>query len=639
MTHCTDCYGTNTILPCANVGCIDVNYSKCILYSGDNLYCALGAVGNFSFTGVAVVPGSDTTVTLPASNVSGTGTGITFEVTRTAGSNSYIVKLANSGSGYAVGNQVKILGTALGGTTPANDLVLTITELAAVIPNGSNLDAIIELFHNSLCSGVSAGGIDYTTMSYSCLRQSGVLTGIGSAITTEKQFVESASAALCAINTSLNAYDTTLPISSFTNVGSLPGVSAPYTLNEVLGGVGTAIANINSGLNYGSITANPCVAYSFTAKPSTSVVADYFNWITTNMCGMYGTLNGNITSVTTLANSLKTYISGGSSVPASVDTSTLPGGSSTSTASSAINLLISQVAGINGVLSSVPSANYSLTWASCFGGSYPTNSVFKTQTWNYTNTATTLQNQLDRIVTVLSSLNLKFDATQFTITAGACGASIALASGIAFTPASLNAAVLNDLGDVNNTGLSNGDVLTYDTGVWKNKALTVKVNGSTVPVTKTVATSEITFDIALTDNTPVIYPLVANNTAEYTVSTATRFPLGTQAFPFGTKHGGMVTLQGVLQMTPVGAGLSWTHLGSKIIATLPVAIRPSNPVYFNAELYVKVGATYSNSYTRATGIIDTAGNLTLSLMNPSGSLVLTTSDLIEVVIGGVSYAI
>jgi hypothetical protein len=81
-------------------------------------------------------------------------------------------------------------------------------------------------------------------------------------------------------------------------------------------------------------------------------------------------------------------------------------------------------------------------------------------------------------------------------------------------------------------------------------------------------------------------------------------------------------------------------LGTKIVATLPAPVRPTTTdVYFNVELYVKVGATYSNSYTRATGQITPTGNLILHLMNPSGSLVLTGADLIEVVIGGVTYAI
>ena len=642
MGHCIDCYGSSVVAPCSDQGCLSTNFGKCITYSGIDLFCATGAIGNISVGGTAVVPGTTTTHSnVSGTNISGSGTGATFDVVRTAGSNSYTVVVANRGSGYAALNQVRILGTSVGGASPANDITITVSTLNAVIASGANLDTIITTFHNALCSGISgAGGLDYSTLNYSCLRQNGVLTGIGTPITTETQFVTSSSAALCALNTSLNAYDTTVNISAFTNVGSLPGVTAPYNLNEVLGGIATNLVNLDAQQNYSSITSNPCVSYAFTTKPVTSVVSDYFNWITTNMCGMYTTLNGTITSTTTTANNLKTYIAGAGTIPSVVNTSTLTGGSATSTAATAITLLVSQVTAINTALLSVPSSNFALTWASCFPGSFGANSVFKSQTWNFSNTAASLQTQLDRIVTVLSRLNIKFDATYFTVDATtSCGASIGLQAGVAFSPASLNAAVLNDLGDVTTSSLVNGDFLTYDTGVWKNKVVTVKINGATTSVTKTVSAGEVSFDLAITNATPTAIPLNPNNTGEYTVANAPRFPLGTQPVPYGVLHGDMVTLHGVFQINPVGGGLVWAHLGTKVIATLPLALRPAGIIYFNVELYVKVGATYSSTYTRATGQIDPAGNFTLILMNPTGSLALTSSDLIEVVIGGATYVV
>lgn len=642
MGTCVDCYGTSTIAPCATVGCTSTNYGKCITYSGLDLYCSIGAVGTLTSSGTAVVPGTTTVYTLGGTNLSGTGTGATFEVTRTAGSNAYTVKIANRGSGYAVGNQVKILGTSLGGATTANDLVITIATLNPVIPTGSTIDSIVATFHNALCSAVAGSGIDYSALNYSCLRQNGVLTGIGTVITTEGQFVTSASAALCSLYTTMNAYDTTINISAFTNVGSLPAVSAPYTLNEVLGGVATAIVNINSSLNFSSITSNPCIAYAFTTKPSTSVVSDYFNWITTNMCGMYGSLNGSISSVTATASSLKTYISGVSAIPASVDTSTLPGGTSTSTASVAINLLISQVAALNSLTGSMPASTYSLTWASCFGGSYPTNSVFKSQTWNYTNTAASIQTQFDRIVSVLSSLNIKFDASHFTVTTSSCGPTIALSAAYAFSASSLNACYLDNLGDVNSPSPTTNHFLVRDvSGQWTNKSVSITMNGSSVGVTRTDAAGvggAVNFDLTISSTTPVAYALTGNSTGTYTVSNAVRFPLGSQPMPYGVKQNGMVTLHGVLQMTMIGA-FSWAHLGTQIIATLPSAIRPTNPVYFVAELYIKSAGVYSMTNTRATGQIDSSGNLTLILMNSAGSISLVSTDIIEVVIGGVTYAL
>jgi hypothetical protein len=641
MGHCVDCYGTSTIAPCATVGCFSTNYGKCITYSGLDLYCSIGAVGTLTSAGTAVVPGTTTVYTLGGTNLSGTGTGATFEVTRTVGSNAYTVKIANRGSGYAVGNQVKILGTALGGATPANDLVITIATLNPVIATGSVLDDIITTFHNALCSAVSGSGIDYSALNYSCLRQNGILTGIGSVITTESQFVTSASAALCSINTTLQDYDGQVVLNTIE--GYIPGLPGSYNLDQYLTSLTSYVNTISSYLDFGSITGNPCIAYAFTTKPtSTDSVADYFNWLTTNMCGMYQALNTSITSYSTITDGLKSYIAGVGSVPTSVNTSALSGGSSTSTANAALVLLVSQVAALNSTVSTIPASTYALTWASCFGGSFPTNSVFKSQTWNWANTAASIQTQFDRIVSVLSTLNIKFDATQFTVTTGACGPTIALASAYAFSPASLNAAVLNDLGDVNSPTPTTNHFLVRDTsGQWVNKSVNVTINGSSTGVTRTDGAGvagAVTFDLTIVNTTPTIYALTGNSTAEYAVSNAVRFPLGSQPVPYGVKHGGMVTLHGVLQLTMLGA-FTWTHLGSKIVATLPAAIRPTNPVYFVAELYVKASGTYAMTNTRATGQIDSAGNLTLILMNSAGSISLIASDLIEVVIGGVSYAI
>jgi hypothetical protein len=513
--------------------------------------------------------------------------------------------------------------------------------LNPVIATGSVLDDIITTFHNALCSAVSGSGIDYSGLNYSCLRQNGVLTGIGSVITTETQFVTSASAALCSLNTTMQDYDAQILLNTIE--GSIPGLPGSYNLDQYLTSLTSYVNSIYSYLDFGSITGNPCIAYAFTTKPtSVDSIADYFNWLTTNMCGMYQSLSSSITSYGTITDGLKSYIAGVGSVPTSVNTSALSGGSSTSTANAALILLVSQVAALNTTVGTIPASTYALTWASCFPGSYPTNSVFKSQTWNWTNTAASIQTQFDRIVSVLSTLNIKFDATHFTVTTGSCGPTIALASGFAFSPASLNAATLNDLGDVNSATPTTNHFLVRDvSGQWTNKSVSVTMNGSSSGVTRTDGSGvggAVNFDLTIVNTTPAIHPLTGTSTAEYTVSNAVRFPLGSQPLPYGVKHGGMVTLHGVLQLSIIGA-FSWTHLGSKVIATLPVAIRPTNPVYFVAELYIKASGTYSMTNTRATGQIDSSGNLTLVLMNSAGSIALISSDLIEVVIGGVSYVI
>ena len=65
---------------------------------------------------------------LSATNITATGSGGRFNVT-TSGA-SYVVTIAEPGTGYGNGQTLRILGTSLGGATPANDLTITITSMA-----------------------------------------------------------------------------------------------------------------------------------------------------------------------------------------------------------------------------------------------------------------------------------------------------------------------------------------------------------------------------------------------------------------------------------------------------------------------------------------------------------------------------
>lgn len=66
---------------------------------------------------------------LAGTNITGTGTGATFNVTKL--STTYTVTIAGGGTGYAVGNQIRILGTAVGGATTANDVTITVSTVSA----------------------------------------------------------------------------------------------------------------------------------------------------------------------------------------------------------------------------------------------------------------------------------------------------------------------------------------------------------------------------------------------------------------------------------------------------------------------------------------------------------------------------
>lgn len=93
-------------------------------------------------------PGSFTISTAlngsPVGSTSGGFTGLTFAYTYTSSgsgakftvgtsSTRYTVYLVSGGSGYNTGDIVKILGTSVGGTTPTNDLTITVNAVAGII--------------------------------------------------------------------------------------------------------------------------------------------------------------------------------------------------------------------------------------------------------------------------------------------------------------------------------------------------------------------------------------------------------------------------------------------------------------------------------------------------------------------------
>ena len=69
---------------------------------------------------------------------SGSGSNAQFTVV-TVGEGIYTVDVTTVGSGYAVGDTITIAGTGIGGTSPANDLVLTITQLSGTSTGPVNI--------------------------------------------------------------------------------------------------------------------------------------------------------------------------------------------------------------------------------------------------------------------------------------------------------------------------------------------------------------------------------------------------------------------------------------------------------------------------------------------------------------------
>ena len=457
---CTNCYTTNSATPCGTVGCLSTNYSKCIIYSGNNLYCQTGTIETVNFSGVAVSPVSDTTVTVSCTG--GTGSGATFSVTRLAGFTTYTVSIVNKGLGYTVGDVLTILGTSLGGTS-SNNILVVVSGLTPIISNSDSIDEVFLNLHQRLCL-TSTAGLDYSTFNYSCLRVGGNLTGVGTTITTAQQFTEATAAALCALNTRVLAVEkpAILVPSCFTS-NLTSGTSTLVNILDLYGGF---ICTLNINTNLSAVNGNPCLGYAFTTKPVNQVVlSDYINWITTNMCGMFTTNNGLILAQTAKVNALYTYITGSTSgsVPASVDTSCLSGGSLTSNLKDAIVLIKNNLCSLNTTVAGLGGAtNLTVSWSGCFTSPYTANSIFNVQSLgSFTNT-TNLQTHLNQIASALSALNIKFDSTYFTVTNSSCGPVVSLASSSSFSCSSLSTCSINALADVDTTGVATGDTLKWN---------------------------------------------------------------------------------------------------------------------------------------------------------------------------------
>ena len=69
---------------------------------------------------------TQTYTNLSGTNITGSGTGATFDVVRTNTLYTATVHSGSAGSSYAASNTIKILGTSLGGLSPVNDLTITV---------------------------------------------------------------------------------------------------------------------------------------------------------------------------------------------------------------------------------------------------------------------------------------------------------------------------------------------------------------------------------------------------------------------------------------------------------------------------------------------------------------------------------
>jgi hypothetical protein len=660
MANCVNCYGTNTTEPCESVGCLSTNYGKCITYSGSNLFCEKGSVNTFTFTGTAVAPTTTTTVEVVATG--GTGSNVKFNVKRTAGQITYLVTLSDGGSGYTVGDILTIAGTALGGTSPANNITITVSTLAAIISNGDNLDEIIENFNQRLCliASESPSGIDYTGFNYGCLRLGGNLESTGSAIVTAQGFVESTAAALCSLNTRLKALEKPAITVASCFTGTL--TSGTSTLVQILNEYGSKICTHNTNLNMTGVTGNPCIGYSWTSKPTSNNISEYINWVSTNVCGIFTLLNGNIGAVSVKEQEIRTYITGTTTgtIPTSINTSCLTGGSTTSSLKDAMTLIVSQLCSTISTVSGLASNSYTVSYGSCFNGTYPSNSVFNAQSLGTFTSTTTLQNHLNQIASALGALNIKFNSSQFTINSTSCGPTISLLSGSTFTCSSLSTCTLENMGDVTYGTVGTNSVLTrvnsttwggtrIRTGVYRRVAGSTQQTEWSVPYTYNSSGHYIEGAIELPIYQDSALSPVTGGTfltgGAYSIDLGRNCPQypsvrhfessGLATFQSGTSGFKLTNSAGTTQSIPNNQGVNCFQATSIGLAGGVGSLDCLVPVQ-----HFTSGGTLSGVYMMTLRISDSSGISFIRLFNYTGSTIsLNSGDYFQITMGGITWSV
>ncbi len=123
-----------------------------------------------SAIGQSYVGANSVNVGVSGSNINGIGSGATFTVSRSAGL--YTVTDAGdsswNGTNYAVGDRLVILGTALGGASPANDVVITVDA----VDSGGAIDQF------TATGTAISGGATYNNVFQSSSTGSGILSSL-----------------------------------------------------------------------------------------------------------------------------------------------------------------------------------------------------------------------------------------------------------------------------------------------------------------------------------------------------------------------------------------------------------------------------------------------------------------------------
>lgn len=565
--------------------CKTTVYSNCVIYSGADIGCAatIGGISTFDATGSAGDTGSYTITGLSATG--GTGTGAIFSVSGNLSDTTYSVGITAAGSGYQVGDILTIPGTSIQATftSPANDVTIEVTALSAPVDgvsvqiyNGDTLNEVISNLNDRICNITPDEGADYSAYTYGCLRVGGNLNSVGTVITTVEQFVEATAAALCAIDTRLEAVE--VPDVDPACLGLVGG----ETLVEVIDAISTKLCEIEATFALPITVNNDC----FTSEPAgTDPISDWFQWIIDNTCAINTALTASISTQTTRINNINTYLHGTTApgYPITYDISCM-GGSATATLHASIGEFITEICAINTTLAALPDFDaISLSWATCFSGA----------PYTYSNATQTLQTQLERFLNIVSREKIEFSA-DFDVTDSACGKTVELAAGVGdFSCDDLAGCEIQNLGNVDDTAATvSGDVYKWNdtSGMFELVALDSFTNigvvdkagaysaeplGFYFKAAAVTAPAQKAFNIGFVEDS---WTAVSSLTADYVT---------TVSDPLTVKKtwDGHILFKGVVNSISAPSNSAFDLVAGKQLFTMPTGFYPTNFVNMDINIH------------------------------------------------------
>ena len=240
---------------------------------------------------------------LSGTSIQTSGTGAIFSVTRSAGTYTNL-SITSGGSGYAVGDLVKVPGTLLGGTAPTNDLIISV----------GTVDGTGAITTVSIAAGVaSSGNATYTAVDPTSTTSPAVISYNGVA---QNSSTGSGTAATFNVNRSRNGYAVTLvnrgsgyatgeilTINGAALGGATPSNNLSITVTELLESYTNVVPSATSGSGQGVLFN---VTRTGAVYTSVSLVSGGNNFLPNDTITIAGTLLGGASPANDLAIQVQT---------------------------------------------------------------------------------------------------------------------------------------------------------------------------------------------------------------------------------------------------------------------------------------------------------------------------------------------